>query len=286
MFLLDKANETHKHSASDITSGSLAIKNGGTGATTAEKARENLGAAPDGFGLGLSAISISDPDAISGTGFYRVSSENNTAFDGNGGFILHFEYAGTGYKTQLFLGATAGKVAARRYQDGAWQPYQIIYASRRSLIPSEDATYNIGSAEKRFKDMYLANDVTVTSDESTKENIKPVDPELAIAFFKALGPTSTYTLKDGSSGRTHYGYTAQQVKAAMDAVGLSDKDFAGWINSPTTRTGIDPETGEEVEVQTGEYRQGLRYGELVNATLFPVVLQLLERVESLESQGV
>lgn len=37
------ATSTHKHSASDITSGTLAIARGGTGATTAEDALKNLG---------------------------------------------------------------------------------------------------------------------------------------------------------------------------------------------------------------------------------------------------
>ena len=36
----------HNHSASEITSGTLAVARGGTGATTAEAARTNLGVAP------------------------------------------------------------------------------------------------------------------------------------------------------------------------------------------------------------------------------------------------
>lgn len=40
------ASEDHKHDADDITSGTLPIENGGTGASTAEQALENLGAVP------------------------------------------------------------------------------------------------------------------------------------------------------------------------------------------------------------------------------------------------
>ena len=39
------AKEDHKHSTNDLTSGTLGIARGGTGGATAEKARENLGAA-------------------------------------------------------------------------------------------------------------------------------------------------------------------------------------------------------------------------------------------------
>lgn len=40
------ANATHTHAASDVTTGAVAVANGGTGATTAADARTNLGAAP------------------------------------------------------------------------------------------------------------------------------------------------------------------------------------------------------------------------------------------------
>lgn len=40
-----KAASSHNHSAANITSGTLAVARGGTGATTAAKARSNLGAA-------------------------------------------------------------------------------------------------------------------------------------------------------------------------------------------------------------------------------------------------
>lgn len=41
--IASKAESSHNHSASDITSGALTVANGGTGATTADAARSNLG---------------------------------------------------------------------------------------------------------------------------------------------------------------------------------------------------------------------------------------------------
>lgn len=48
----NKAGKDHKHSASDITNGVLAIERGGTNSNNAADARINLGVAPSGYGLG------------------------------------------------------------------------------------------------------------------------------------------------------------------------------------------------------------------------------------------
>lgn len=52
-----KANGTHTHSASDITSGAVPVTRGGTGATTASAALTNLGAAPSSHTHTLANIS-------------------------------------------------------------------------------------------------------------------------------------------------------------------------------------------------------------------------------------
>lgn len=55
--------------ASKITTGTVAIANGGTGATTAANARTNLGATT----VGSSLLTVADPGAI---GFIRVNADN------------------------------------------------------------------------------------------------------------------------------------------------------------------------------------------------------------------
>ena len=52
-----KANGTHTHSASDITSGAVPVTRGGTGATTASAALTNMGAAPSSHTHTLANIS-------------------------------------------------------------------------------------------------------------------------------------------------------------------------------------------------------------------------------------
>lgn len=57
--LENKSNSDHKHSMDDITSGTLPIEKGGTGATTIEGARTNLGVAP--------MYTYSSTDIVAGT---------------------------------------------------------------------------------------------------------------------------------------------------------------------------------------------------------------------------
>ena len=65
-----KADKEHQHSTDDITSGTLSIANGGTGATTAANARTNLGAFPSAGGT------ISGATIIQGNLTLKTASSN------------------------------------------------------------------------------------------------------------------------------------------------------------------------------------------------------------------
>ena len=59
--------------ATDIY-GSVPVENGGTGADTAKEARENLGAAPSGFGLGTTAVVSADCNTNLTNGWYYANA--------------------------------------------------------------------------------------------------------------------------------------------------------------------------------------------------------------------
>ena len=61
------AAATHKHSAADITSGTLPVTRGGTGATSAANARTNLGITPENIGAADEEHTHSASDITSGT---------------------------------------------------------------------------------------------------------------------------------------------------------------------------------------------------------------------------
>lgn len=71
-----------------------------------------------------------------------------------------------------------------------------------------------------------------TSDERAKKDIANIDDKYG-AFFDRLSPRS-YKYIDGSSSRTWTGLIAQEVKKALEEVGLTTQDFAGIVIPPVT----------------------------------------------------
>ena len=65
--------ERQRTSGSDLY-GSVSVECGGTGADNAEEARENLGAAPSGFGLGEESRTSNDVNTELSNGYFRTAS--------------------------------------------------------------------------------------------------------------------------------------------------------------------------------------------------------------------
>ncbi len=86
----------------------------------------------------------------------------------------------------------------------------------QSIIPSSNNTYSLGTSSFRWATIYQTSGAVTGSDKVLKKDIQPIDE--SIEFIKALKPVS-YVMKDGSSGRTHYGFIAQEVKQALDKIG-------------------------------------------------------------------
>ena len=66
-------SERQRASANDLY-GTVPVENGGTGADNAEEARENIGAAPAGFGLGTTAIVSTDCNTNLTNGWYYANA--------------------------------------------------------------------------------------------------------------------------------------------------------------------------------------------------------------------
>jgi hypothetical protein len=100
-----------------------------------------------------------------------------------------------------------------------------------------------------------------SSDRNKKYNIQPV-ADIYSQLFDKLVP-STFGFVNGTSGRTHLGLIAQEVKESMDEIGLSDKDcaiYCSWLEENGTET------------------CGLRYGELTALNIYEI--QKLKKRES------
>ena len=126
-----------------------------------------------------------------------------------------------------------------------------------NLHPAVDNTVDCGKSGSRWNDIWASNATIQTSDQRDKKAIKP--SALGLDFVKALQPMSWVWADKGK--RPHYGFIAQQVKQAMDAVGVDD--FAGYI----------------YDEETDSY--SLRYSEFLSP-IVKALQELLQRVERLE----
>lgn len=95
------------------------------------------------------------------------------------------------------------------------------------LLPGGDNRYALGYSQYRWTDVYAVNGTIQTSDATQKNSIEPL-PAQYVAMLDQITP-KRYKLNDGRSGRYHVGFIAQDVEAAMNAAGISDMEFAGWI---------------------------------------------------------
>ena len=98
---------------------------------------------------------------------------------------------------------------------------------------------------------------------------------------------SSYKMKEGSSGRTHYGLIAQDVEETMEALGMESTDFAGFIKSPRMAPDIvDEKTGKvkhSNEVMEGEFDYALRYDEFI-APIIKMLQMQQEEIDNLKAQ--
>lgn len=102
---------------------------------------------------------------------------------------------------------------------------------------------NVGTASYvtylRGTAVYLASSgAAVTSDERKKNSIEAL-PEAYEVMLDKLTPVR-YKYNDGTSGRYHAGFRAQEVKEALEAAGLTTQDFGGFVdlNGDGTELGL------------------------------------------------
>ena len=144
---------------------------------------------------------------------------------------------------------------------------------------------NLGSSGNKWSNIYATNGTIQTSDRTTKTDINNLETQKAQAFINGLTPVS-YKMIDGTSGRTHYGFIAQDIEELMNALSMDSKDFAGFIKSPKKITKYEDENGNKLkkpieEVIEGEYDYSLRYDEFI-APLIKVVQEQQKEIERLK----
>lgn len=152
-------------------------------------------------------------------------------------------------------------------QDGG-----VVYGvniMNKQLQPNGTAAGDIGLGRdgRRFNTAWLVNAANVSSDRNIKTNVHSID-ERFVNFFDSLEPIS-YKLIGENHDRNHLGFISQDVKAAMDDVGISDMEFGGYCRDQKVEEILDEE-GKFVgfkpildEEGNPVYSYSLRYGEFI-----------------------
>lgn len=127
-------------------------------------------------------------------------------------------------------------------------------------VPNEgnDGIINLGSSSRKWNQLYAANGTIATSDKKVKTNINNMS-ETQEQLFNKLQPV-TFEFKNGSSGRTHYGFISQDVENSLTELKLTGKDFAGFckdLKVDDNNNVVLDENGQAV------YDYSLRYSEFI-----------------------
>ncbi len=94
-----------------------------------------------------------------------------------------------------------------------------------SLSPyASDGQIDLGVDNLHWRNIYATNGTIQVSDRNAKQNFAPLTDAHA-DFILGLEPTS-YTMKDGTSGRTHTGFIAQDVESLMQSKGFASTDMS------------------------------------------------------------
>ena len=153
-----------------------------------------------------------------------------------------------------------------------------------AILPSTDDAFDLGTGNKRWRDIYSGNSVIQTSDLRKKKEVN-YDISQYDQLFDRLKPVS-YKFIDGQAGRKHLGFISQDIKAGLDEIGMGTVDFAGFIKS------LLPKSKEKApeDLTEDDYVYGIRYSELHamevrQIQLLKDYIQKLEaRIAALESK--
>ena len=160
------------------------------------------------------------------------------------------------YNGAAYIGSDEG--ASIEVSDRIWMNDHIY--------PSSPNSYNCGNANFPWAMVYSTNGLCETSDRKKKKNIE-YGLDRFDGFFDDM-KASSYQMVNGTSGRRHNGFIADDIRDNLDKHGISTKDFGGYVAD------VDKDGNEIL---------GLRYSEFI-PLLVEQVQKLKARVVKLEGK--
>lgn len=187
---------------------------------------------------------------------------------------IYTEYASTAdYKMTLEskameLNATSGNLylSGNNGRSALNFDYDFIDC-RGDFAPNVDNRYNLGAPNFVWSTIYCSTNELNGSDRNIKNSIEAL-PEKYVRMFELVEP-KRYKLNNGTSGRFHTGFIAQEVEAAMQKCGITSQEFAGWAAAKR---------------KDGSETYFLRYSEFI-PVLWAKVREQEERLKRLEESA-
>lgn len=182
-----------------------------------------------------------------------------------------FRLLGTGSYSASLIADTALNILTLRLTDGQ---NNYDYRLRETIFaPVGNAVTDLGGSSSKWKDLYIQNAPIVGSDQRIKRDISQLEISITTKLLMSITPVE-YRLIDGSSGRLHYGFIAQDVEEALSKAELSTLDFAGFVKSPIL---------DDDGIETGDYVYALRLEEFI-PILWAHQQDLERRMQALEAR--
>jgi len=207
------------------------------------------------------------------------SDQNNCVYIGGDGFSYWFNDNWHDYNTAIrpgyILCSGNNSFSEKKHKATVYTPGGIVFCYggdtnlRTTNIPN-NTRLAVGSMDISETNVLMGGNFTgrssgsIVSDSTRKHDILTIDSQYDI-LFDALRPV-TYKYNDGTSGRTHTGFIAQDVLSAIQLASLTTMDFAAYIEA----TDVD-----------GSSVCGLRYEEFVSLNTWQIQ-KLKARVAELE----
>lgn len=131
----------------------------------------------------------------------------------------------------------------------------IAECNSGQLVPGNDNTIDLGSAGRRWEEVFSAIGAINTSDATQKQSIETLEDKEVKVAKKVKGLIRKYRMNDavekkGDEARIHIGIVAQDLKAAFESEGLVAEKYSMFCSDTWEEEGVS------------KTRLGVRYSEL------------------------
>lgn len=176
------------------------------------------------------------------------------------------EVACTSSGARMMYGSTSNQIYISSGAAGITTGGNGYVFNSARFVPGNDGQTGLGMSSARWSQLFAATSVISTSDENLKHDIETL-PDKYVTMLDNVTP-KRFKLNDGTSDRYHPGFTAQDVKSAMDVSDITPTEFGGWCLDVGA-------SGEEIQM--------LRYEEFI-APMLLKIKKLESRIAELEAK--